>query len=65
MSAQGPDRIPRLRGSLSPEYESVSAAEARVRQRPLGAGLRELYAPVVDEPLPEDFRTILERAGRR
>lgn len=65
MSAQGPRQTSRLRRSLPPDYQCVSAAEARMRQRPLGAGLREVYADVVEEPVPEDFRVILKRAGRR
>ena len=65
MSAQQSSPTSRLRRNLPPEYESVSATEARVRQRALGAGLREIYADVVEEPAPEDFLAILQRAGRR
>jgi hypothetical protein len=65
MSAQRSSPISRLHRSLPPEYESVSATEARLRQRALGAGLREIYADVVEEPAPEEFLTILQSAGRR
>ena len=65
MSAQGPRQTSRLRRSLPPEYETVSAGEARLRQRPLGAGLRNFYAQLVEEPAPDEFLAILRRAERR
>jgi len=38
--------------------------ESRLRQQALGVRLRQLFDEVVNEPVPEAFMQILERAER-
>jgi len=37
--------------------------EARLRQRAIGARLRQMFDEVVNEPVPDEFLEILRRAG--
>lgn len=36
--------------------------EARLRQRAIGVKLRQMFDEVVNEPIPDDFLSILRRA---
>lgn len=39
-------------------------AEQKARQDALGAGLRHAYERVVNEPVPEEFRSLLDKLSR-
>lgn len=41
--------------------EPISPAEARRRQRALSQQLRRMFDDVVKEPIPDDFRDLLEK----
>ena len=44
---------------------SIALTEARLRQQAIGSRLRELFDEVVNEPVPEEFLSILRRADTR
>jgi hypothetical protein len=62
-----------MRGSRSTQYDGGAldvvkdqrdkekAIAARERQRVIGRELRKMYDEVVQEPVPEDFLTILKK----
>lgn len=47
------------------EHHDVSANEARSRQRGIGRRLRQMYDDVLDEDVPDDFRSLLEKIDDR
>jgi hypothetical protein len=48
---------------MRPPRKSRSALiEARINQEAIGAGLRRMFDEVVNEPVPDDFLEILQRA---
>lgn len=58
------------RDKSQPAHETASRdrrkdkAEQRARQDALGAGLRHAYERVVNEPVPEEFRLLLDKLSR-
>lgn len=43
----------------------ASVEEARLRQQALGVKLRQMFDDVVNEPVPDEFLAILQRADAR
>ena len=39
--------------------------EARINQEAIGAGLRQMFDAVVNEPVPDEFMELLRRADER
>jgi len=54
-----PHRKPRVK-----PHES-DLAEARLRQQAIGVRLRHIFDEVVNEPVPDEFLSILKRADDR
>ncbi len=44
--------------------DETSIEEARLRQQAIGVKLRQMFDGVVNEPLPDDFLSILRRADQ-
>ena len=42
--------------------EEPSIEEARLRQQAIGVKLRQMFDDIVNEPVPDDFLSILRRA---
>ena len=45
-----------------PRSNSPSLDEARLRQQAIGVKLRQMFDEVVNEPVPDEFLSILRRA---
>lgn len=48
-----------------PSRRSVALDEARLRQQAIGARLRQIFDDVVNEPVPDEFLSILRDADAR
>ncbi|WP_312134598.1 NepR family anti-sigma factor [Brevundimonas sp. BH3] len=46
------------------EIDDVDLDEARLRQQAIGVKLRHLFDEVVNEPVPDEFLSILRRADQ-
>ena len=51
--------------SVDPRKVSAVLDEARLRQQAIGAGLRQMFDEVVNEPVPDEFLDILRKADKR
>ena len=47
------------------DIEDVDLDEARLRQQAIGVKLRHLFDEIVNEPVPDEFLSILRRADQR
>lgn len=54
-----PDRKPRV------NLQDSELAEARLRQQAIGVRLRHMFDEVVNEPVPDEFLSILRSADDR
>lgn len=43
----------------------TNLTEARINQEAIGAGLRQMFDEVVNEPIPDEFLELLRRADER
>ena len=55
-----PEPEPKRRVTQDPDL-----AEARLRQQAIGVRLRHMFDEVVNEPVPDEFLAILQRADDR
>ena len=51
--------------NVDPRKVSAVLDEARLRQQAIGAGLRQMFDEVVNEPVPDEFLDILRKADKR
>ncbi|MEG1453685.1 anti-sigma T factor NepR [Brevundimonas sp.] len=47
------------------DIDDVDLDEARLRQQAIGVKLRHLFDEIVNEPVPDEFLSILRRADQR
>lgn len=47
------------------DLDDVDLDEARLRQQAIGVKLRHLFDEIVNEPVPDDFLSILRQADQR
>ena len=67
----GGGRLGEMKDSTEPERkrrvnpQEPDLAEARLRQQAIGVRLRHMFDEVVNEPVPDEFLAILQRADDR
>ncbi|WP_324507754.1 NepR family anti-sigma factor [Brevundimonas sp.] len=49
----------------SDDFNDPDLAEARLRQQAIGVGLRHMFDAVINEPVPDEFLSILQKADER
>jgi hypothetical protein len=47
------------------DFNDPDLAEARLRQQAIGVGLRHMFDAVINEPVPDEFLSILQKADER
>lgn len=47
------------------DLDEVDLDEARLRQQAIGVKLRHLFDEIVNEPVPDEFLSILRQADKR